>query len=214
MAPGGRRSRPVLAAIDTAPSPSQSRRSLNKITVDPGKRETTEIKMKPRGRKSRTQVENVENFEQAVAYEEKVEIPTAEINVPKKTDKNVSKETDKNVSKETEKDVSMKMDKNVSKKTEKNVSKEMDKSDEEESEGNNKEKFKELESEIKKKDFHEPALDQEMKIMKVEVRDEINVKADDQDTEENGLMVSGLISAEALKVVELCLQFFFFLDNY
>ena len=134
--------------------------------------------------------------------------------MPKKTDKNVSKETDKNVSKETEKDVSMKMDKNVSKKTEKNVSKEMDKSDEEESEGNNKEKFKELESEFKKKDFHEPASDQEMKIMKVEVRDEINVKADDQDTEENGLMVSGLISAEALKVVELCLQFFFFLDNY
>ena len=63
----GRRSRTVLAEIDTAPSPSQSRRSLNKITVDPGKRETTEIKMKPRGRKSRTQVENVENFEQAVS---------------------------------------------------------------------------------------------------------------------------------------------------
>ena len=32
----GRRSRTVLAEIDTAPSPSQSRRSLNKITVDPG----------------------------------------------------------------------------------------------------------------------------------------------------------------------------------
>ena len=54
--------------------------------------------MKPGGRKSRTQVENEENFEQAVAHEEKVEILTAETNVPKKTDKNVSKKTDKNLS--------------------------------------------------------------------------------------------------------------------